>query len=426
MKSSDLKNISCLGICLPDSPVREIVDEHLSPQLKACYYAETEKEVVDTYRQHHPDLLIIDHQLIEPEHYAALISLKRLKRNIPAIIYRRPKEDVDLKTLIILGYCFVLDLPVCTEKLQKTLQVALSPIIKEKQLISIINIYNNLDEMVVVSDGDDILIANESFLDFFGVPYLAAFKKTHPDFGKLLIPLQGMVKPQDPKEWVKAIVNRPLGHRKIALNNSEQETHKFLVNISQMPNYHNHYIISFNDITVEEQLHNSQIAAYEEELKPQLNAWKEIRQNLTKEMHRFERYQVPFSTILFCLVDREETKEFLDRRDDKVFSILEKLVNKTIRPTDYFGKWQRNLYVILASNTDKEQAHLLIKRLIQECKANFIFKDSGDKLKFSIVQVKQGEGINFLLQRATAGLTKTLKEQGNAVFVEDDVRSGES
>lgn len=385
------------------------------------HLASTPKQAADLVERHTPDLVLCD-RLEEEEVYQFLTALREKRDHLPVIaFYTAGLPQEKMARASNLGKVLLTAAPPHSDELAAVLQRALK-LLSQKHLQALSarleRIFDGLDAMVMVTDGAEILAVNKAFLAFFDVGKLGEFKAVHPDFSRLFVPKQGYVTSDGPL-WLKAVAERPMGHRKILLKNAREELKSFTVHFSPFPGAPDRYVVDLTDITHEEEFYQGQLRECKTTDSPKMRAWKVLGEQLDREVHRCERYGAKLSVIAVCLVDANNKRDSLDRRDDKSFSVLEKLVLGLIRTTDFFGKWEANRYMVLLAETHTEGATKFIQRLDNALKSNFYLRDQGYKLKCGTAFYRSGDSSGKLFKRAVNGMEKACKVPGVEVVTDE-------
>lgn len=420
-----LDTLVVLTICKDGDVFDKQVTRLFESKVKTLMRVSDKNRLVEYMKKKRPDLIMAEHTIIKYGHFELLRLLRRMDSRTPILISMTENEESDAQELMILGNCYQISNPIKVHEIKRTLEHALPPLMKtrremkEKNALS--TMFNNLPNLVVVTDGKTIKECNGEFLRFFDIPDLKQFNMTYPYLGKLFVPLQNYIKPSNHSEWLKAILDSPQGMRKVMMVNESGESRKFVVNVQTLEHSLVH-IVTFTDITADEDIWQSKLNALEGENPLSLAPWQHVKESMDKEIHRAKRYKTKLCLAVMCLVDHNGKKDTLDRRNDKLFTIAEKVIDKVIRPTDYFGKWENNRYVILAVQTGLDGSKIMGERIILECHSNFLFKQSQYKVKIGVVEYEDGEQMHHLLKRGGAALSLALKEAGSYVHLDKGIQ----
>lgn len=360
------------------------------------------------------DIIFIDVRLAE-------LSLIQKIKNAPypaLVYYVADKKEMELSFLLFQN-AFAIDAPLNPEKIKSVVSVALQNKSQLKALSAkILELRSEKEEdkyffdsspnLILVAKNNEIIRANGAFLEFFGYPDLHSFKNSVKEFFSLVVPLKGYL--ERDKNWMEAIVTKPLGYKKVIFKNREGSLIKFHIEHKNVKDGAIQF--SFSDITANEEILTSLISEYKQSTNQASNNFKIVWESMKREISRANRYKDSFSILTFCVSDEKYHLEKIDARNDKIFTYVEKIVTDLIRPTDIFGKWENNRYIILAAHTPVEGARKLCKRLINKIEVVPIYKQLDYHVHFGIAYFKEKEDRNFLFKKAQNLLNKahTTKE----------------
>jgi diguanylate cyclase (GGDEF)-like protein len=141
-----------------------------------------------------------------------------------------------------------------------------------------------------------------------------------------------------------------------------------------------------------------------------------LTQLLKEEVTRAERHHLPLSVLLFDL-DRFKTinDSFGHNIGDEVLQAVAGALHQAIRTSDPFGRWGGDEFLVLATNTDEQQAVELAERL-REVLENCTFSAAGKvTASFGITTYQNGDSPETLIRRADMGLYKAKSGGRNRV-----------
>jgi diguanylate cyclase (GGDEF)-like protein/PAS domain S-box-containing protein len=107
----------------------------------------------------------------------------------------------------------------------------------------------------------------------------------------------------------------------------------------------------------------------------------------------YKRVKNPFSLVI---LDIDFFKEINDsyghQAGDYILTNFANIVNQNIRSYDIFGRYGGEEFILLLPDTDKENAYILVKRILNIIRNNpFIYEDIGIKLTFSSGIIESSE-----------------------------------
>jgi diguanylate cyclase len=141
-----------------------------------------------------------------------------------------------------------------------------------------------------------------------------------------------------------------------------------------------------------------------------------LTQLLKEEVTRAERHALPLSILLFDL-DRFKTinDSFGHNAGDVVLQEVAGVLRQAIRTSDPFGRWGGDEFLVVATNTDGNQAVELADRL-RETLENCAFSTAGKvTASFGITTYESGDSPETLIRRADMGLYKAKSGGRNRV-----------
>ena len=141
-----------------------------------------------------------------------------------------------------------------------------------------------------------------------------------------------------------------------------------------------------------------------------------LTQLLREEVTRAGRHNLPLSVILFDL-DRFKTinDSFGHNAGDVVLQEVAGVLRQAIRTSDPFGRWGGDEFLVVATNTDGNQAVELANRL-RETLENCFFSTAGNvTASFGISTYQGGDSPETLIRRADMGLYKAKSGGRNRV-----------
>ncbi|MGD0751798.1 MAG: GGDEF domain-containing protein, partial [Anaerolineales bacterium] len=141
-----------------------------------------------------------------------------------------------------------------------------------------------------------------------------------------------------------------------------------------------------------------------------------LTQLLNEEVTRAERHYLPLSVLLFDLDRFKDVNDtFGHNTGDEVLQEVAGQMRLAIRTSDPFGRWGGDEFLVLATNTDAQQAVELAERL-RITLENFHFSTAGKvTASFGVTTYKVGDSPETLIRRADMGLYKAKSDGRNRV-----------
>ena len=411
----NLKAFSFLILCKDTGDMSKEFTQLFEGKIKTLYRADSITEWLKLYVKHKPDILFGEYALLNQQEFAGVKKLRQHNTSIPIVFYFYEDEEAEAAEIAAFGNCFFLSHPIQVDLLKEVLTTASRNIMRERTCIARAHksnrVLDTLPQLVCVSNREgDLIDANHKFLSFFGAENLDEFKQKHPKMNRVFVPKKDCLKPTESENWVDFVLDRPLGRRKVCFHDANNNEAIFQALVDYYGLENPEYVFSFSDMTAEDTIFREMLAEYQSDVRPKVYSWKIVSEQINREVHRAKRYKNSFSLIVLCMVDETGDHKLLDKRDDNTFAIVEKIIHKTIRPTDYMGKWENNRYVILTAHTDTEGSRVLISRIEKECLNYSMIKQLRYRFKFGIAQYQEGDTATNLLKRSQNMLTITLKK----------------
>lgn len=269
------------------------------------------------------------------------------------------------------------------------------------------------NNIVLVTDGDNIISANRKFYDFFEVESLEEFEKEFHSLPDTFISHKNFYSPLEDKNWISEILNLSQKDRVVSIVELKSvEPKAFTVQLNKLSSDETNYVVTLTDIT----------ALKLESQKHYYNATHDILTSifnraffldvLREEFEKAIRYEANFSLIL---LDIDHFKTFNDRyghlKGDEVLKRLSKTVYDNVRKSDVFARWGGEEFILLLPETNLEKAELLAENLrkkIEKIDMKGIHKITAS---FGVSQYIDGDDRDSLIKRADVALYDA-KESG--------------
>ena len=144
-----------------------------------------------------------------------------------------------------------------------------------------------------------------------------------------------------------------------------------------------------------------------------------IEEVFKTEIHRAQRYGTPFSAIL---LDIDHFKSVNDNYGhdvgDEVLKDISNILKSSVRKTDIIGRWGGEEFLVIASDTDKENTVVLAEKIRKSIESHN-FKTIGKKTSsFGVTGYKDGDTQEDIVKRADNALYKAKDNGRNMVILE--------
>lgn len=268
MNKEILKNISILYV-EDESDVREFTSKLLSSLLKNVFTAENGQDGLDLYKENINtiDLIVTDINMPKMNGIAMCEKIRELNKEIPIVVTSAHNDTDFLKKAIDVGVSTYAMKPIDLYQLIESITKAIEPIFLKKELVTlnlsleskiemeiekINSILDAQENIVIVTNKEEITNINKKFLEFFGIESFEKFKEAKKDIFDLFHEEFGFItRNQMEKQecWLKYIKELPEIDRIVKIKNHKNEERLFTINIDYYENKEHYYIFSLTDIT---------------------------------------------------------------------------------------------------------------------------------------------------------------------------------
>ncbi len=350
--------------------IREQLERLLKRVVKDVVTAKNGEEGLNAFKTEAPDMIVTDIKMPQMTGLEMSREIRKIDRDIPIIITTAHSESDFLLEAIEISVSDFLLKPVDTDNLIGVIERKSHDIILEKELIKqqrrFETILNFQDNMIILTDGTNIIEANKSFYDFFATDSIEDFKKLYGCVDTQLVEDNRTIRKIDGESWIKNLLSGKF-ERNIAkiVSIKTGETRTFMVKATKFPEEEEElYIVSMSDITdMEEEAKMLEKLATTDPLTKIYNRLK-LNELLAFEIKKADRYKMPLSLIMF---DIDHFKDINDTYGhdvgDEVLVKLCDTVSASIRETDVFARWGGEEFMIMLPNTSGAGAQVMAENL---------------------------------------------------------------
>ncbi len=286
------------------------------------------------------------------------------------------------------------------------------------------------DNIVIISDGKEILFANDYFLKFTGFTSFDDFKNSHKCVCELFEKTDSEEIIYDGKDgcsWMELLLRKSEEEKKVILKSVEGDTHIFTIKakLLQPSKERNVYIVTLSDVT--------QI----EDLKMELEEKIELIYNLsttdalTKTYNRLQfntfikeeiatskRYGEPLSLILYDIdFFKKINDDYGHLVGDSVLVELSDLVKSSIRDSDKLFRFGGEEFIIILSNTALEGAHQAAEHIRKKVEEYQFSAIPGLTCSFGVSQYGEMDSVESFIKRCDDAMYKAKKKHRNRVEI---------
>jgi diguanylate cyclase (GGDEF)-like protein len=274
------------------------------------------------------------------------------------------------------------------------------------------------DNMIIISNGKEIVDANEKVLEFFGFSSYKSMKKQSMCISEFFIEHENFFhlgRIEDDQNWVEVIPTLPEKQRVVNMIGYNMTAYAFKVKINRYGDSE-HSIISFNDIT--------NILAEQEILK-----YKAQHDNLTGIYNRQKIDDVFVQLCKFSARRKEQVSVILIDIDhfkiindtyghimgDNVLKILVNHVKENIREGDIFGRWGGEEFILIMRHSTLDDAYHKAERLRESIEQLDIVNLPKITASFGVASLDSHDTPDSLFRKVDLALYEAKNEGRNRV-----------
>lgn len=137
---------------------------------------------------------------------------------------------------------------------------------------------------------------------------------------------------------------------------------------------------------------------------------------ITFEIARSDRYETPFSLIIFSLSDIKEVFAIYGQeKGEKIMEQLVQIVRNDLRLVDVLGRWSDSEFVIFMPEVKLHQAVYVAQRLLKVIAGIEFFPKIKLPSNFAVLQRQPGESYEILTNRLLELIKKSRSEGENQI-----------
>jgi len=249
---------------------------------------------------------------------------------------------------------------------------------------------NTIPNPVVITNGKELLIANDDFLSFFNYANLEAFVEHNSCVCNLFIQNDdcfSLDKIDENTLWTYHLFNCKSNPITVSILDKDGNPKIFEVAINKLEEESSQYIVVFTDVTsIHKEKELLEKMAYTDHL-TNISNRQMFDKLYLKELENKKRYGDALSLVM---LDIDHFKNINDTYGhdigDKILVTLTQLISKHLRTNDTFARWGGEEFLILMPRTNKETAYEKAQELRQ------IIEDHRDQIpqftvSFGITQI---------------------------------------
>ncbi|MDD2887881.1 MAG: diguanylate cyclase [Aliarcobacter sp.] len=437
MNKEILKTISVLYV-EDENDVREFTSKLLSSLLQNVYVAQNGLEGLKIFEEHKDDidLIVSDINMPKMDGLSMCEAIKKINPEIPLVITSAHNDTNFLKRSIEIGVTTYAMKPIDLYQLIESIVKAMEPIILKRKLIElnlsleskieqeiskIKSILDAQDNIIIVTNKEEITNVNKKFLDFFGVDNFDEFIATKKNIFDFFEEEFGFItKEQINKQesWIKYIKELHEIDRIVKIRGASEEEKIFAINVDYYDNKDDYYVFSLTDITkLKEKSNLLEYQASHDKLTGLFNR-NRFDEIYEKEIKRARRYENDLSIIIFDVDDFKIVNDTYGHQvGDEVLKEISQLMLNNVREQDITVRWGGEEFLILLPQTNLEGAILAankIKTAINE--HSFTDKSLAITGSFGVAQLLNEDSEKDFILRADKFLYEAKKTGKNKVI----------
>ncbi len=422
-----LKNITLLYV-EDDKAVQDTFARQLEKKVGTLYLASNGQEGYDKYLEFKPDIILTDINMPE---VTGLEMAKKIRShdNDVAIFITTAYNDTELITeSLYLNICGYLVKPINKNELFAMLIGRTELIMSQKENLKKTKILQSIIDadthMLAVTNLKTISFANKTFMDFCNINNSQEFSDKYEEFIDIFLEQdnhihKGLMKEGD--DFIELMLKTDATKRNVMLFDLDKFIPKafhFTLTPIDRENNQDIYLATFIDIslmTLEKIAMQSKV--YRDNLTGIYNRNK-IDEVMDNVIARYNRYDESFSMIL---IDIDHFKIFNDTYGhlvgDEVLISLAQTIEKITRDTDTFARWGGEEFVMILSNTSKENAAIVAEHLRSDVEKIKHPTAGGVTASFGVTQYEKGDTEKSMYEKCDQALYKAKENGRNRVEI---------
>ncbi|MFA6136613.1 MAG: PAS domain S-box protein [Sulfurimonas sp.] len=281
-------------------------------------------------------------------------------------------------------------------------------------------LFDHQRNIIVISDGKKLKMANKAMYDFFGIEKVEEFTRFYSDICDRFMDMDNyfsLAKVSQGENWIGVLEPLIGDARVVAMHDLDNIPHAFSVSISQFDA--DDFIVSLTDIssTMIEKINLSKQVTHDK-LTGALN-----REFLDKNLPHIVNKIADSRHLGLAILDIDFFKKVNDTyghiAGDSVLKELTKLVTSSIRNEDFFIRWGGEEFIILIESESLESLKRALEHIRQRV-AHYTFRDVGVlTCSFGATLHRVGEDIDTTILRADKALYRAKENGRNQVQIEE-------
>ena len=436
MNKEILKTISVLYV-EDENDVREFTSKLLTFLLRKVYVAQDGLEGLKIYEENKDDidLIVSDINMPKMDGLSMCDAIKKINQEIPLVITSAHNDTNFLRRAIEIGVTTYAMKPIDLYQLIESIIKAMEPIILKRKLIElnlsleskiekeinkIKSILDAQDNIIIVTNKEEITNVNKKFLDFFGVDNFDEFIATRKNIFDFFEEEFGFItKEQINKQesWIKYIKDLHEIDRIVKIKGASLEEKIFAINVDYYENKDDYYVFSLTDITkLKEKSNLLEYQASHDKLTGLFNR-NRFDELYEKEIKRARRYNNDLSLILFDIDNFKMINDsYGHQTGDEVLKEIAKIILGNVREQDINVRWGGEEFLILLPQTNLLGAFTVANKIRTSIETNIFTTNSLNiTASFGVTQLLENDDESSFIARSDKFLYEAKKTGKNKV-----------
>uniref|UniRef100_UPI00404771C7 diguanylate cyclase n=1 Tax=Aliarcobacter sp. TaxID=2321116 RepID=UPI00404771C7 len=437
MDKAILKDISVLYV-EDEKDVREFTSNLLSSLLKKVYTAQDGQEGLDLFKENQSDIDLIISDINMPKMNGLVMceQIKIINKDIPLVITSAHNDTNFLKKAIEVGVNTYAMKPIDLYQLIESIIKAMEPIFLKRKLIElnlsleskieqeinkIKSILDAQDNIIIVTNREEITNVNKKFLEFFGIDNLANFLESKKNIFDFFDKEFGFISKNEivkQESWLQYIKDLPEIDRIVKIRNLLKEEKIFALNVDYYENKEHYYVFSLTDITqLKEKSNLLEYQASHDKLTGLFNRNK-FDEIYSKEIKRAKRYNSELSIIL-CDIDNFKVVNDTNGHQigDEVLKEMSQIILENVREQDIVVRWGGEEFLVLLPHTDLKGAITVAEKIRKVVESSLLTKlELTITSSFGVTQMNQDDSEDSLLSKSDKLLYEAKETGKNRVI----------
>ena len=402
MNKEVLKNISILYV-EDENDVRDFTSKILNPLLKKVFIAQDGEEGLKVFQENKDeiDLVVSDINMPKMDGLSMCDAIKKINSEIPVVVTSAHNDTGFLKRAIDIGVNTYAMKPIDLYQLIESIIKAMEPIILKRQLIElnsslkskieqevnkIKSILDAQDNIIIVTNKEEITNVNKKFLDFFGINDFNDFINSKKNIFDFFIDELGFISKKqlsNQESWIEYIQDLQEIDRIVKIKTTLGEEKIFTIHVDYYEQQDDYYVFSLTDITkFKEKSNILEYQASHDKLTGLFNRNK-FDEIFAKEIKRTKRYKNELSVIIFDIDNFKMVNDTYGHQiGDEVLKDISKIALDNVREQDITTRWGGEEFFILLPQTNLSGA-VIVANKIRTSTQNHIFTEKSLKITAS-------------------------------------------